>query len=426
MKQSNRILHAVGKALILSIFLTFISSPCQAFVDQQPGIVDEVNQPPAISAEAAILVDTTHGQVLFGKNTTDHIVTSFANKLMTAHLAIERMKPDAPVVISKESLVDKKPAVLLEAGDKRPLEDLVAAIFLTGSNDAANAAAEFTEADKQKFVEMMNNEAHELKMADSLFSSPSAFSEHDGYTTASDIAVLMRHALGNPAFNRIFSLEAISWQLKQGYKIHTNANTMFWSYDGVDGGTADLSAMNKASAVTCVTRADRRLICIVLNSDTASVFKDSTLMLDYGFTYYRKSKLLSKDEIVRKIQVSDIEVGLISNSDIYYTHPTGDSFMSGVQYDISKDIALPIVRTKIIGTARYTLGDNTVITVNLYPDKEILPPDNIFISLKKKLAENKDILLLIYFLAVIEAVLIIAGGVRLIHKLRRKAKSVKS
>ncbi len=416
MKQGDRILHAIRKTIFISVSLIFITSPCQAFVEQPPGILAEVSQPHAVSAEAAILIDTTHGQVLFGKNISGHIVASFANRLMTAHLAIERMKPDSTVVISKESLADKKPAILLEAGDKRPLEYLIAAIFLTGSNDAANAVAEYTGADMGKFVEMMNNEAHELNMADSLFSSPSVLSEPPGHTTASDLAVLMRHALGNPAFNRIFSFEALSWQLKQGYKIYTNPNTMFWSYDGVDGGTADLSVKNKVSAVTCVTRANRRLICIVLNSDTDSVFEDSAMILDYGFAGYRKSMLLSKDEIVQKIQVSDIEVGLISNSDIYYTHPTGDSFMSDVQFDISRDIAIPIVKTKIIGTAKYTLGDNTVITVNLYPDKEILPPDNIFTSLKKKFAENQDILFLVYFLAIIEALLILTGAVRLIRK----------
>ncbi len=372
---------------------------------------------PTLSAPSAILVDAARGQVLFQENASTKLHVSTASKVMTLLLAIEKAKLDAKVTISKESTETEGSLVSLEVGEKYAVEDLLYAIMLASANDAANALAESIAGDTAKFVEMMNEKAKTLGLKDTHFTNPTGLFQEGQYTTAYDLANLMKNALANPIFNTIFSTSAKPWVSKTGSQVLVNQNKLFWSgYQGVDGGKVGYGNNSLANVITTATRENQRLICIVLETKQDSAFADSTQLLDYGFNNFHRGLLVSKDTLLKKLQSGDYDLSLASMENVYYTHPVGDSYIKNIEFNVNKDLKPPITRDLIVGVARYTLNDESTIDVNLYSTNEIQPPSKLLTIAKSRLLENKDVFYILILLCIIEVIIIIANISKYIKK----------
>jgi len=369
---------------------------------------------PDIKASSAILLESARGQVLYEKQPQRKSHVSFVCKIMTAIVAIEKCKIDAKVTISKESASSEGSVLNLEGGEKYTVEELLYAVLLTSANDAANALAEFAGGDIDKFVDMMNSKARELKMNDTRFKNPSGLYDESQYTTAYDTSLLIRYALNNPIFSRIFSTKARPMTIGSSTKVLVNQNKLFWSYDGVDGGKTGYNDKTHQAAVTTATRNGQKLICIVFDSPEDIIFKDSTQLLNYGFDNFKTGLLVPKGQSLKVIQVEGKDINLISINDVYYTYPIGDNYIKSIEFRIKDNINLPVLKDHILGSVRYLLKDGTVIDIDLYPDREILPPESILSKGIRKLTENKDILFLIVILILVEFLLVLHNIIRLI------------
>lgn len=420
LKKTARLLPAV---LILLFFLQVSAGFADPRDDVPEKIISNIINGPETAAPSAILIETKRGQVLYHKQPTLRLHIPVANKIMTALVVLDKVQDlSAKVTVSKESVEAEGSALSLEAGEKRTVEDLLFAIILTSANDAAKALAEFAGGDTEKFVALMNDKAHELNMTDTWFTNPTGLYDENQYTTAYDTALLTKHAINNyPAFNRMFSYQAKPWTTQDGQvKILTNSNELFWSYEGVDGGKTGYNNKEQQSAITTATKGSQRLLCVVLDAPENSVFTDSVKLLDFGFNNFRTSVLVPKGYPQKTHTIGEKEVNLISREDVYYTHPIGNNYIKSLEFIISQDLNPPIGRDQVIGVAKYVLDDNTVIDVNLYPDIEIPLPENRRSRITRIMEENRDIFLLVAFLAAIEVILILYNIIKLIIKIVRK------
>jgi len=393
---------ACSMLLQLFSFTSVHSAPIEGILNN-----NAKTEGPEIKAPSAILIETEKGQILYKKFADKKLHISTANKIMTAILVIEKGNLESKVTISKESTSSEGSVLFLTVGEKYTVEDLLNAIIITNANDAANALAEYAGGDVNKFVEMMNNKSKELNMKDTFFTNPTGLSDDNQFTTAKDIAILIRYALAIPDFNRIFSYRAVPWVDTQGVELLTNFNKLFWSYDGVDGGKTGFNKEEHQTSITTATRNNRRLISIVLDASENDVFNDSATLLDYGFNKFKKGILVPKNQPLQSVVVANKEINLISISDVYYTYPIGENYVSNVKFNIVKDFKPPITKSRLAGIAHYTLKDGTIIDVNLYSNTDILPPENFYSKLVNKLKEHKDLYILVIILILIEILLVI-------------------
>jgi len=420
-----KILTAVLAVFILegSITAVFAQETAKPAANQAGSQASKASSALKISAPSAVLMESLRGQILYRKDASQRLHISTANKIMATLVVIEKT-PDlsAMVTISKESAGTEGSALSLEVGEKYSVEDLLYAVMLSNANDAAMALAEFVGGGNvEKFVALMNDKAHELNLVDTHFTNPTGLYDENQYTTALDLALLTKYAISVPAFNRIFSYQAKPWIEKDGsVKVLTSQNQLFWSYEGVDGGKTGFNEKDKQTAVTTATKDGQRLICVVLDAPEKTVFEDSARLLDYGFENFRMSLLVPSGYPQNSVQVGGVEVNLISRNDIYYTHPIGENYIKSLEFKIAENLNPPITRDRIIGTARYILNDDTIIDVNLYPDREILVPEDFKTTVIKKLNENRDILYLLAVLVAVEAILILYNIIRLIVRIIRK------
>lgn len=375
--------------------------------------------PVNITAPSAILTDAERGQVLYEKNPKERLHISVVCKLMTVLIAVESGKLNSNVTVSTDSLDATGSALNLEAGEKYSLEDLLYGIMLTPANDAAKAVAEFIGGDTDKFVALMNSTANKLNMTNTHFVNPTGLYDEKQYTTAYDLSLLMKYALANDTFNSIFSIKAKPWDYNNSEaKILTNQDKLFWSYNGTDGGKTGFNDKDRQSAVTTATHGDMRLICIVLDSPEADLFTGSTTLFDYGFGKYMKSVLVHAGDILKTVNLDGNDINLVSSSDASYIHPLGDSYIK--QFSATSILQAPVKKSNKGGTATYTLNDGTIINIDLYPDKDIVPPENFISTAKDLLLANRNILYLIVFLLMLEFIFMLAYTIRLIKKVCRK------
>lgn len=385
---------------------------------------------PELKAESAILVESKRGQILFEKNSTSRLHIASANKLMTALLALEKAgsKLDTQVTVSKTVTTVEGSKTNLEVGGKYSLEDLIYTIILTSGNDSAVALAEYVGGDVTAFVDIMNNKARELKLKDTNFTNPTGLYDEEQYTTAYDLAVLLRYALSNPAFDRIFSSQVKVWNNQDKREVITNSNNLFWSYDGIDGGKVGYNEVERQTALTTATKNNMRLISIVLDSPEEHVYEDSIMLLDYGFNNFKTGILVKKDQTIKTISVGeDQTVDLISPIDVFYTFPMGEDYIKDIDIRTKDDIELPVLKTEIVGAVKYILNDDTEINVDLYPAINVYSSVDMFSSLVKSMIEYKEITILLFLLIWIEMLLIVIKFVKgvknIILRLFPKAKS---
>lgn len=369
---------------------------------------------PQIAAESALLFELEHGQILFRKNVDTRLHVSSVNKLMTSLIALEKVKPYTKILISKNSVNVDGAILNLEVGEKYYIEDLITAVLLTPSNDAANAIAEYVGGDIDNFTALMNDKAKELKMQDTYFKNPTGLLDMEQYTTARDLYTFLRYSLKNPEFVRLYSKKGFPFS----NKILTNRNKLFWSYDGVTGGKAGFNEKDKQTAITSAVRENRNLVSIVLYSPQETVWKDSTMLLDFGFKEFRRGRIVKSGDKIRTITVGDTEINLISIADIFYTHPLGDDNIDKVQFFIPDNLKPPILKDKPLGSMKYILKDGTVMDVPLFSDKELLPPKSFISRILSKFSDAKDLLYIVIILLFVEVVLVVKKVIGLINKKR--------
>ena len=380
-----------------------------------------------VTADSVILTDASRGQVLYGKNMDSRLHISLANKIMTALVVIERSKLDSIVTVSKEAAEIEGAVLFLEPGEKFSVEDLLYAIMLESYNDAAMALAEYVGETHEAFVKLMNTKATELNLTNTYFANATGLYDESQYTTAGDLAVLVRYAISNKTFNTIFSSTTKIWNSSSDVSILINKNTLFWEYDGVDGGKVGSHTADKYSAVTTASKGRQRLISIVLDIPPENLFRESKELLRYGFENYRIDVLASKNQIVGTLVVGEQSVNMIVKDDVFYSHPSGLDFIKNVEVTQVENLTLPINTAKIIGNSRFLLEDGTVIDVGLYPDRNISAPLSLLATLKIKINEHKDIKILLYVLIALEGLVLLGyiskGLKNLIVALLRRNKS---
>lgn len=379
--------------------------------------------PLEIKAASAILVESQRGQILFEKDPKEKVHIASANKIMTVLLALEKMHSqlDVRVTVSKKAASVEGSILGLEVGDKYTVEDLVYSVLLNSANDSANVLAEYIGGDEKRFVELMNNRARELKMLDTHFTNPTGLYDEAQYTTAYDVALLIRHAISKSiAFDNVFSSKAKPWMDQTGTQVLINSNELFWRYDGVDGGMTGYNEIERQTAITTATRNGQRLISIVLECPEQSLYDDSVRLLDYGFENFRTGILVSKGKPLKRVPVGDKSVDLVSISDYYYTYPVGENHIKNIEFKIKENLKPPVIQNEVIGMAKYILKDETTIEVNLYPSTNVYSSVSWFSSLVKKMDEYRDITILLVVLLSIEIIFVLSYIMKLIKSVLSK------
>ncbi len=249
----------------------------------------EAVEEPEVSAQSAVLISADDGTVLYEKDAHQQRAMASTTKIMTALLVLEEAERsgDPVIEITEEMVRVEGSSMGLMPGDRLTLTNLTAGMLLASGNDAANAAALHLAGSQEGFAEQMNARAQEIGMVDSHFVTPSGLDEEEHYSTAYDMALLAREALGNPEFARIAGSSTLQADFLEPEKkvSYTNHNKLLRIYEGCVGVKTGFTKKAGRCLVSAAQREGTTLIAVTLNAPDD--WTDHTALLDYGFSTVR-------------------------------------------------------------------------------------------------------------------------------------------
>jgi D-alanyl-D-alanine carboxypeptidase (penicillin-binding protein 5/6) len=254
-------------------------------------------------ARAAVLQDLDTGQVLFAKAPDERRPIASLTKVMTAMIVLDRSDLDDDVVVSTAAIAQPGSDPPLVDGERLSVRDLLYAMLLPSSNDAAVALAEHVAGTEAGFVEMMNRRATELGLRDTFFFSASGFDDR-GHSTAADVAALARAAYRLPAFARIVRTKDRRFPSPSGGTVQIqNRNILLWYLPGTIGAKTGYTAPAGSCLVAVAERDGVTLVAVVLGHPD-SAFGDGAALLDYGFRRFERRVVLERGQAVGTVMVA--------------------------------------------------------------------------------------------------------------------------
>ncbi len=180
-------------------------------------------QLPELSAKSALVADLGQATILFEKDAGTQYPIASLTKIMTALIALELYNPDDFIALSKEAAAIEGNRVGLKIGEELTVRDLVTAMLVSSSNEAAAALAE--KAGTGYFVEKMNEKARNLGLLQTHYSNPVGLDDVNHFSTAYDLLTLARAVKTNGEWWNISKLPTAVITGKGGTQEHTLVNT---------------------------------------------------------------------------------------------------------------------------------------------------------------------------------------------------------
>ncbi len=241
---------------------------------------------PAISAQAAVVIDQDSGMILFQKSSDQTTDPASLTKIMTALVVLENLDLNTIMTVPKEAVRVEGSKMHLVAGERIRAEDLLKGMLIVSANDAALALALEVGESEADFVRLMNDKAQALNLTETHFKNPHGLAEVGHQTSALDLAFLTREALLNPTFAEIVKISQTTVKDLSGTIVHNlkNTNQLLAHYDniiGVKTGTLE----NGASLVAAAQGpSDQVVITVLLNSPDR--FREAERLLDWALKNY--------------------------------------------------------------------------------------------------------------------------------------------
>lgn len=241
------------------------------------------NKPSGISAAAAVLMDVTTGDILFGKRADKRRPPASTTKIMTAILGLELGQPTEVVTVSQKAAAVGEATLHLDPGEKLTLYELITGALVRSGNDACVAIAEHISGSEEQFVRLMNKKALVLGAQNTNFVNTNGLPRQEHYSTAKDLAIMARHGLQIAEFSSIIRQKEteIHFLEPDVFMDLKNTNKLLWYYPYADGVKTGTTTAAGKCLVASATKDGRQLLAVVLNAPDR--FGDARKLFEWGF-----------------------------------------------------------------------------------------------------------------------------------------------
>lgn len=324
------------------------------------------------TAESALLLEPSSDIIIFEKEPHKRLPMASVTKIMTLLLATEAVEQDrfklSDVVITSENAWEMGGSqIYLEPGEEMSLWEMLLAIGLQSANDASVAVAEHIAGSEEDFVQAMNDKARSLGLKNTNFVNSHGLTAENHYTSAYDMAIIMKEGLKSPLFRKISAMK--EYDLRGGAFKLWNTNKLLWWYDGADAGKTGWTEAAKYCLASTAERNGLRLISVVLGtSEPKSHFEESTKLFDYGFARYKAVQFAERGATVGEVQVSKGQsdsVEALTAENVGVVVPKGEDKGFETSVELPCCINAPVQKKQEIGSYIVTKNGQELLRVKL-------------------------------------------------------------
>lgn len=248
---------------------------------------------PQLDALAALVFDPATERNLYVKNVTKDLPIASITKLMTALTVLDFIPPETPVTVSKNAVSTEGEAGNLIVGEEMSVKNLLAAMLIESSNDAAVALEEYFNSTfaPQTLVEEMNKKASQLGLDATRFQTVTGLDSGSNASNLSqtpEVSRMMLEAWKHPLIQSFISMKELDVHSTNGVFNHhlTNSNSLLGRYPEILGSKTGYTEIAGESMVSLIRtpHGKNTLIAVVLN--TADRERDTLTLLNWLKTAY--------------------------------------------------------------------------------------------------------------------------------------------
>ena len=243
---------------------------------------------PAGPAQTWIVADLDSGQVLAGRD--QHVAHPPAStiKVLLALVALDELDLNSTVVADVADTQVECNCVGVKPGRTYTARQLLDGLLLVSGNDAANTLAHML-GGPDVAVGKMNAKAAALGATNTFAATPSGLDGPGGpgASTAHDLAVIFRAAMGNPVFAQITAEPSAMFPGENGEQPIVNQDELLARYPGAIGGKTGFTNAARKTFVGAAARGDRRLVIAMMYGMVTpggpTYWDQAASLFDWGF-----------------------------------------------------------------------------------------------------------------------------------------------
>ncbi len=231
----------------------------------------QVEAPPdknTIQATSYKVINLTSGSILTKSHADIPLPIASLTKLMTAWVTMHYGNLNDEYTITAHDIEATSPSLNLKVGDTVAVKDLMLAMLIGSTNDAALSLSGYIEQKTgNDFASLMNKEAKSLNMSSSRYSNPMGFDSNTNYSSADDIELLVKKLLATNIFEQTSKETSYQFQAKNGSILKTTAtNKLIGKYEDLYAIKTGFTNTALGSMVTIIKHNNDSYLIIVIGS----------------------------------------------------------------------------------------------------------------------------------------------------------------
>lgn len=367
------------KFFVCSIMLCILTSICCG--SMQVAMPVSADADFSLTSKSACLVDYASGQVLYEKNSTEHLPVASMVKMMTILLTLEEIDNgnltlDTMVTTTENASSMGGSQVFIDPYVEYRTEDLLKSVIMASANDASVALAEQIAGSEKVFVAKMNQRAKELGMNDTNYSNCTGLPAPEQYSCAKDSATVLKAVTAHENYHKYSTIWMDELTHPSGRKTElVNTNRLIRYYDGCDGGKTGSTNEAGCCLSASAKRNGMRLISVIVGAKNSQTrFNECSSLFNYGFANFENRNLLDVTNAINTLPVSK---GKLENVDVYASENYSVVLHKGVQadyevsYELPSTVKAPTKAGDVVGKAIISKEGNVVTEVPLVVKTDI-------------------------------------------------------
>lgn len=342
---------------ILTFLLLFLLAPLFVFASEFD-----------ITGEYVVLYNLNDDEILYEQNSNEQTSIASITKIMTALVAMDNISDyDSIITITTadfEGTTGYSKAGF-SVGDRVTYRDLLYGILLPSGADAVNAIVRNT-LGYDDFIIAMNELAKKIGLENTSFSNPVGKDDVNNYSTASDVAKMLKYALENPLFKEIFTTK--EYTTTNGINLES---TLYPYQDILDidkiAGSKSGFTRGAGRCLASITTLDGvNYLLVILNSSVEqnySAVLDTITIYDYYNDNFSYQDILTEGQLITIIPVKwGKDKTYEITSPISVSKFLENSASSNLTYEYNGLEEIP----------QYTKKDTKLGTISVYNDGKLL------------------------------------------------------
>jgi D-alanyl-D-alanine carboxypeptidase (penicillin-binding protein 5/6) len=336
--------------------------------------------PASVAAPSAIVIEVSSGEAGCAKDAEDRRPIASTTKLMTALLALERLKLGAKLQTSPYRPSAGESVIGLLPGERLTVRDLLHGLLVFSGNDAAMALAYGVSGSEGAFVRLMNRRARQLGLTETHYENPIGLDAAGNYSSAHDLVKLATVLRTNAFFRKTVDSPGVTLHSGSHVRRFLNRNDLVRRYPWVNGVKTGHTHLAGYVLVGSARRHGVQVVSAVLGTpDEGARDTQSMALLRAGLAAFRTIVPAREGRRVPGMSAVPIRYRpgaklrlVVGPNDVKAVVRRGHRDEVVLRpLDVPKQVTGPIRRGQVLGSAQIMRGGTRIATVPLVASEAV-------------------------------------------------------